>query len=195
MLSIWKITHKYWVSYFREGGSTFAEHTQIPREGRGIEWHPESWYWRHHTGKVQARPQPHAWPPLSGENITQTTWGQHSSSTSKLQLQLGCVCLHKAETVVQWRKSFLRNLICPNQTACWEARTGGCIWMETSRSAVFMQCQVLACTVLEESLWRRAGSTPVSLFSPYRKDWVNFFFSDFFFIPSTGGWHPETCAC
>lgn len=182
-------------------GSTFAVPTQKPWEGRGLRvasWQlvlktpyregsgqtsalhlAASEWWKHHTDYL--RP----------------TWQQHLQTRTITGV---CVCLHKAGTTAQLRKSFLRNLICPNLTACWEARTGGLHsdgnYEKCSLYAVPSTCLY---SVLEESLWRGTGSIRSSLFFPYRKDLVVKFFSVFFSPPALGGggggWHPGTCAC
>lgn len=138
-MSIWKLftnivscvkrKHFCWAySDTTKRQSGILTYTTPYREGSGHTSAPclvSSEQWKHHTDYLRPALQQHLHTGTIRESM----------------------CLHKAETTVQLRKSFLRNLICPHLTAGWQAQRGGCVWMETARSAICSLCKWLACAL------------------------------------------------
>lgn len=167
-------------------GSIFAGPSQKLREGRGLR--EASWQlvlktpYREGSGQTSA---PHLAASEWWKHHTaylRPTWQQHLQTRTITGV---CVCLHKAGTAAQLRESFLRNLICPNLTACGEARTGGLHSDGNYEKCSLCSAKCLPYSVLAEGLWRGTGSICSSLFSPHRKDLVVNF--SFFFPPELGG--------
>lgn len=170
-------------------GSIFAGPSQKLREGRGLR--EASWQlvlktpYREGSGQTSA---PHLAASEWWKHHTaylRPTWQQHLQTRTITGV---CVCLHKAGTAAQLRESFLRNLICPNLTACGEARTGGLHSDGNYEKCSLCSAKCLPYSVLAEGLWRGTGSICSSLFSPHRKDLVvnfSFFFSQNWGV---GGW-------